>query len=68
MKTSTVNLVKLEPSEGMHLKNKITGEVYAGFVCPAKSLTADDFDEITEEEYQRIIAELESENGENKYM
>ena len=27
MKTSTVNLVKLEPSEGMHLRNKNTGEV-----------------------------------------
>ena len=68
MKTSTVNLVKLEPSEGMHLRNKNTGEVYEGFIYIAKSLDVSDFDEITEEEYQAIIAEREkereSENGE----
>lgn len=60
MKTSTVNLVKLEPSEGMHLRNIRTGEVYAGFIYIAKSLRIEDFDEISEEEYQRIIEERNS--------
>lgn len=55
MKTSTVSLVKLEPSDGMCLKNTITGEVYKGFIYLAKSLSVDDFEEITEEEYQQII-------------
>lgn len=54
MKTSTVNLVRLEPSDGMYLKNKVTGEVYDSFIYLAKSLNIDDFDEITQEEYQEI--------------
>ena len=61
MKTSTVNLVKIEPSEGMHLKNKDTGEVYESFIFLAKSLSYSDFTEITESEYQRIIEEKNSE-------
>ena len=68
MVTSTVNLVKLEPSSGMHLRNIHTCEVYADFIFLAKSLSIDDFEEITDEEYQEIIAEREkereSENGE----
>lgn len=64
MKTSTVNLVKLEPSEGMHLRNIHTGKVYEGFIYLAKSLSVEDFEEISEEEYQRIIEEREEE-GEN---
>ena len=68
MVTSTVNLVKLEPSSGMHLRNIHTCEVYADFIFIAKSLSANDFEEITDEEYQEIIAERqkerESENGE----
>lgn len=68
MVTSTVNLVKLEPSEGMHLRNIHTCEVYADFIYLAKSLSVNDFEEITDEEYQEIIAERErereSENGE----
>ena len=60
MKTSTVNLVKLEPSEGMHLRNKNTGEVYEGFIYIAKSLDVSDFEEITQQEYERIIEERNS--------
>ena len=70
MKTSTVNLVKLEPSEGMHLRNKNTGEVYEGFIYIAKSLDVSDFEEITQEEYREIITEREKErereNGEER--
>ena len=70
MKTSTVNLVKLEPSEGMHLRNIHTGEVYESYIYLAKSLSIDDFEEITEEEYREIITEREKErereNGEER--
>lgn len=59
MKTSTVSLIRLEPSEGMFLKNKVTGEVYDGFIYLAKSLSIDDFEEITKEEYERIIKDRE---------
>lgn len=63
MKTSTVNLVKLEPSEGMHLRNKLTGEVYESYIYLAKSLVSDDFIEITEEEYQNILNILKENNN-----
>lgn len=64
MRTSTVQVVRLEPSENMHLRNIRTNEVYEGFIYIAKSLSIDDFDEITEEEYQQVIANTEAEEQE----
>ena len=46
------------PDEGKHLKNIKSGEIYPGYIIPAKSLTESDFVEVSEEEYQTyIIAE-----------
>lgn len=59
MKTSTVNLVRLEPSEGMYLKNTKTGEVFRSYIYIAKSLSVEDFEEITEEEYKRTVESKE---------
>ena len=71
MKTSTVNLVKLEPSENMCLRNTVTGEVFDGFIYLAKSLDVSDFEKITQEKYREIITEREKErereNGEERY-
>ena len=48
------------PDEGNHLKNIKSGEIYPGYIVPAKSLTEADFIEVSEEEYQAyIIAEEE---------
>lgn len=48
------------PDEGKHLKNIKSGEIYPGYIIPAKSLTESDFIEVSEEEYQDyIIAEEE---------
>ena len=58
MTTPKVTVVKLVPSENKHLKNISTGEVYEGEIYLAKSLKAEDFIEISEEEYQRIKAEV----------
>lgn len=58
MTTSKVIIVKLAPSEGKHLKCIATGEVYEGEIYLAKSLSASDFVEISEEEYQRIKSEV----------
>lgn len=58
MIASKVTVVKLVPSENKHLKNISTGEVYEGEIYLAKSLKASDFIEISEEEYQRIKAEV----------
>lgn len=55
MKTSTVNLVRLEPSEGMCLRNTKTGEVFRSYIYIAKSLSVEDFEEITVEEYEKIV-------------
>ena len=57
MKASTVNLVRLEPSEGMCLRNVRTGEVFRSYIYIAKSLRIDDFEEITAEEYEKITEE-----------
>lgn len=56
----TINNGIIYPEEGMHLKNTKSGEVYPGYIVPAKSLTESDFIEVSEEEYQAyIIAEEE---------
>lgn len=48
------------PDEGKHLKNIKSGEIYPGYIVPAKSLSEADFTEVTEAEYQAyIIAEEE---------
>ena len=44
------------PAENMHLKNKKSGEIYPGYIVPAKSLTETDFIEVSEEEYQACIS------------
>ena len=43
------------PDEGKHLKNIKSGEVYPGYIVPAKSLTESDFTEVTEAEYQAYL-------------
>ena len=37
------------PDEGKHLKNIKSGEIYPGYIIPAKSLTESDFIEVGEE-------------------
>ena len=44
------------PDEGNYLKNVKSGEVYPGYIVPAKSLTESDFIEVSEEEYQAYIS------------
>lgn len=56
----TTNNGIIYPKDGMHLKNTKSGEIYPGYIVPAKSLTESDFIEVSEEEYQAyIIAEEE---------
>ena len=43
------------PDEGKHLKNIKSGEVYPGYIIPAKSLSESDFVEVSEEEYQAYM-------------
>ena len=43
------------PDEGKHLKNIKSGEIYPGYIVPAKSLSEADFTEVTESEYQAYM-------------
>lgn len=52
----TINNGIIYPKEGMHLKNIKSGEIYPGYIVPAKSLTEADFTEVSEEEYQAYIS------------
>lgn len=52
----TTNNGIIYPKDGMHLKNKKSGEIYPGYIAPAKSLTESDFTEVSEEEYQAYIS------------
>lgn len=54
---SEIKVRRLEPAPGLHLRNIETGEVFEGLIYLAKSQTADDFEEITQEEYDRIVQE-----------
>ena len=47
---------KIYPDESKHLKNVKNGEIYPGYIVPAKSLTESDFIEVSEEEYQAYIS------------
>ena len=43
------------PEEGNYLKNIKSGEIYPGYIIPAKSLSEADFTEVTEAEYQAYM-------------
>lgn len=47
------------PAENMHIKNVKNGEIYPGYIVPAKSLTESDFVEVSEKEYQAYISAQE---------
>ena len=47
------------PDEGKHLKNIKSGEIYPGYIIPAKSLAESDFIEVSEEEYQAYMTDGE---------
>ena len=44
------------PDEGNYLKNIKSGEIYPGYIVPAKSLIESDFIEVSEDEYQAYIS------------
>lgn len=60
MKIETITRIKLTASEGMILTN---GEAYGKEVYLGSNDSADNWHEITEEEYNTIIAEKEKEEA-----
>lgn len=59
MKITDINLKKLDPSEGMRLTNGT--DIAEGSVYLGVGDSADNWYEITEEEYNKIMAEREAE-------
>ena len=57
MKTETITRIKLTAGEGMILTD---GEIYGTEIFLAVGKSAEDFREITREEYERMMAEIES--------
>lgn len=55
----TVTNGVIYPAENMHIKNIKSGEVYPGYIAPAKSLSQSDFVEVDEAEYQAYISASE---------
>lgn len=58
MKITDINLKKLEPSEGMRLTNGT--DIAEGSVYLGVGDSADGWYEITEEEYNKIMAERDA--------
>jgi len=47
--------IKLIPSEGMHLKNIHSGDIHDTYIYLGKYDSADNYVEVTEDEYQEYI-------------
>lgn len=52
---------KLTPTEGMHLKRKSDGIIFESDIYIPDSLTIEDFEEVTYEEYQQSIQQNKTE-------
>ena len=61
METNTINIIKLTPTQGMHLKNIITNDIAEGIVYLGKLDSPSNYVEVTEEEYQAFLKKQEEE-------
>ena len=52
MESSTIQIIKLSPDEGKHLKDIRTGDIAEKDVYLGKLDSVDNYVEVTEEEYQ----------------
>ncbi len=50
---------KLSPNEGMHLKYKINGMVFPGEIYIPSTLSENNFEEITADEYNQLLNKQE---------
>lgn len=52
---------KIVPEQGMHFKNIKTGDIYEGMIYLGKYDNANNYIQVTEEEYQEWLVSLEKE-------
>lgn len=61
METNTINIIKLTPTQGMHLKNILTNDIAEGIVYLGKLDSPSNYIEVTEKEYQTFLKQQEEE-------
>lgn len=61
METNTINIIKLTPTQGMHLKNILTNDIAEGIIYLGKLDSPSNYVEVTEEEYQAFLKQQEEE-------
>lgn len=61
METNTINIIKLTPTQGMHLKNILTNDIAEGIIYLGKLDSPSNYVEVTEEEYQTFLKQQEEE-------
>lgn len=61
METNTINIIKLTPTQGMHLKNIHTNDIAEGIIYLGKLDSPSNYIEVTEEEYQTFLKQQEEE-------
>ena len=61
METNTINIIKLTPTQGMHLKNILTNDIAEGIIYLGKLDSPSNYIEVTEEEYQTFLKQQEEE-------
>lgn len=52
---ATIAVVKLEPSNGKHLKNVKNGEMFEGAIFLGKYDYAENYEEVSEDEYKAYL-------------
>lgn len=52
---ATIAVVKLEPSNGKHLKNVKNGEMFEGAIFLGKYDSAENYEEVSEDEYEAYL-------------
>ena len=62
MKTTTIQVVSIEPNAGMHLKNINTGVIAEGKVFLGENASANDYVEVTHEEYLQYKENIQKES------
>ena len=56
---ATIAVVKLEPSNGKHLKNVKNGEMFEGAIFLGKYDSAENYEEVGKEEYEAYLKKQE---------
>lgn len=57
-----IQIRKLQPSQGMHLKNKQTNDIFDSVVYLGAYDNVDNYEEVTESEYQEYLISKEQNN------